>query len=308
MVRYDRNFPDVYFGRPGALVKMPYPRGDMDRSYDRQVSDFMTATGQHIVSTMLGGSRTYSVVWNALHMDNYKPIEQYWLGAMGQGPWVFVDPSMPNMLLPNQAAATNVFFDARHLSINSLGQLISNGVPTQIHRPGATRALRWYFVTAPGATFPVLSFTPPYRSWYGFPVVPTLPYTFSFNIKPDLVVDTSITVAAKMGFYDASGALIGTESTSGDIVVTDWTRLFVTATPPSNAAYVKPTVVVTGSTVIVGSSIHLDEFMLEQDSVVNNWAPGTGLRPVEMTAFNDTVPFNARFRKGLTMTLKELAP
>jgi len=47
--------------------------------------------------------------------------------------------------------------------------------------------------------------------------------------------------------------------------------------------------------------------MLEQDSVVNAWAPGTGIRPVEITDLNDAVPFEARFRQGLTLNLRELA-
>jgi hypothetical protein len=65
---------------------------------------------------------------------------------------------------------------------------------------------------------------------------------------------------------------------------------------------------VTGSTVTVNGSIYIDEPMLEQDTVLNDWAPGTGLRPVEILSLTDSVPFNARFRQGASMVLRELAP
>lgn len=308
MVRADRNWPDVYFGRPGSLLKLPYPRGDMDKPFERMTYDFSTATGQHIVSTMVGGSRPYTVSWNALHVDNFALLEQYWVGAMGQGPWAFVDPSVSNMLLPNQASTTNVFGDTRGFTVNSLGALSANVTASQIHRAGATRNLRWLWSSAPGATFPVLTLTPPYRSWYGYPCVVGLPYTFSGYLKPDGVIDTSITVALKLDWYNAAGTQID-ETSGGDVVITGWQQLSVTKTAaPAGAVYVKPIAVVTGSTVAAGGSLYLDELLLEQDTVVNTWAPGTGSpRPVEILSLPDTVPFNARFRKGVTMTLRELA-
>lgn len=306
MVRADRNYPDVYFGRPGALVKMPYPRGDMDKGYDAMKYDFVTATGQHIVSTMIGGSRAYTVSWNALHVDNYAKISQYWLGQMGAGPWVFIDPSAPNMLMENQASTTQTFSDNRGFTAN-LGSVNVNTSAAQIHRFGATRNLQWLFSTAPGATTPTLTIGAPYRSWYGIPVVPGLPYMFSGWLKPDGTVDTSITVELKLAWLDAAGATIGSLITSGASAVTAWQQLSVGGVAPVGVAYVRPTVVITGSTVLAGGSLFVDELLLEQDTVVNNWAPGTGTRPVEILSLPDTVPFNARFRKGVTLTLRELA-
>jgi hypothetical protein len=78
------------------------------------------------------------------------------------------------------------------------------------------------------------------------------------------------------------------------------------ATAPAGAAYVKPVWIVTGSTVAAGGSLYIDEIMLEQDNVVNSWAPGTGVKPVEIVSLMDTVPFNARFRVAPVMTLREV--
>lgn len=308
MVRSLRQWPSVYFGRPGALVTMPWPRGDIDKPYDRQVFDFITGSGQHLISTTAQGSRPYTVTWNALHADNFRAIEQYWAGQMGVGPWAFIDPSMNNMLLPNQAAATNNLMAttgwATSTGAANMGTLLSSA--TQIHRTGATRALRWQFpVTA--ATTPILTLSSPYRNWYGFPAVTGLPYSWSFWARPDGVVDTSITLAAKIQWLDSTGVQIGADVSGGDIVMSSgFVQLSVTGTAPSNTAYIKPILVATGSTITVGGSIYADEFLLEQDSVVNTWAPGTGLRPVEILGLPETTPFDARWRTGLALTLREL--
>lgn len=306
MVRAARIWPDVYFGRPGALVKLPYPRGDVDRSFEKMVFDFVTGTGQHQVSTMIGGSRQYAISWNALQMDTYRLIEQYWLGHMGAGPWAYIDPSMGNMLLPNQSSCTNVFFDTRNFAVTS-GALSSNATASQIHRVGATRSLRWLWSSAPAAGTQILSLDAPYRNWFGYPVMPGLSYAFSGWVKPDGTVETNITASIRMTWLNATGGQISTTD-SASIANTTWTQHSAVGVAPAGAVYVKPMVLVTGSTVVAGGSLYVDELQLEQDTVVNTWAPGTGLRPVEVLALNETVPFDARFRKGIAMTLRELAP
>jgi hypothetical protein len=230
---------------------------------------------------------------------------------MGPGPWAFIDPSMTNMLLPNQASATALYYDARHWATSTgaanMGALSSNTVTTQIHRTGVLRSLRWLFaVTA--ATTPILGFTFPYRSWHGFPVVPSLSYAWSAWVKPDGVVDSNITLAVRLRWFDAAGVQIGADVSGGDTAVTTWQRLSVLGVAPSNAAYVQPIFAALGSSITNGASIYIDEPLLEQDTVVNDWAPGTGLRPVEILGLPEIVPFASRFRKGLALTLRELAP
>lgn len=311
MVRADRNYPDVYFGRPGAFVKLPYPRADMDKTYDKSVFDFETGAGMHQVSSLVTGSRQRSINWAILHVDNYAKIEQFWTGHAGRGPWVFIDPSDRNLLSPNQSSATSVFYDARDFNTATgtpdMGQLQSNGAGgiTQ-HNPLAARSLRWYFPVTVNA-FPVLFFGTQYRNWPGIPVVPGMSYAASAWARPDGVVDSAITLALKLQWLLADGSTI-TEISGGDMPMTGWTRPSVVGVAPPTAVYARLLFVAIGSTVTVGGSIYLDELMFEQDTVVNDWAPGTGLRPVEMLSLTDGVPFNARFRKSPTLTLRELAP
>lgn len=91
-------------------------------------------------------------------------------------------------------------------------------------------------------------------------------------------------------------------------MMTGWTRLSVVGVAPVGAAYLQPLFVALGSTITTGASIYIDEPLLEQDTVVNDWSPGTGVRPVEILGLPEVVPFASRFRTGLVMSVRELAP
>jgi hypothetical protein len=310
--RLDRNNPDVYFGRPGGLIRLPWPKGEIDKPYERPTFDFATGSGFHLVSSLTGGSRPYTINWTALHQVTYSKLEQFWTGMMGTGPWAFIDPSQSNMLLQNQAAATGVYNDARQWMTSTgaadMGELTSNAtLGSLIHRTGARRSLRWRFPVAANA-FPVLKMDYPYRNWWGFPVVPGLSYAWSAWARPDSVIDSSITMAIKLTWVDATGTLVS-EISGGDVVMSaGYVRHSVVGVAPPGAVYCQPIFVATGSTITVGGSIYIDEPLLEQDTVVNDWAPGTGLRPVEILSLTDFTPFAGRFRKGVELVIRELAP
>jgi len=306
MVRDSRIWPNIYFGRPGAMTTLPWPRGGVDRPYEKLVADFASGTGQHIVSSMALGSRQITLNWNALHSDNYGLLSQYWYGMQGIGPWALADPSVNNMLMANQAATTNVLYDTTGFKTSTAlaaeGTLFSS--TTLIQRPGATRALQWSFPVA-AATTPVLLLNAPYRNWYGYPVVQGLSYIWSCYLAPDGVVDTSITGSVRLRWLDSGGNFIS-EAASSTVAITTWTQLSATGTPPVNAVYCQPAVVLTGSTITTGGSLYMDSMQLEQDSIVNPWAPGTGMRAVEILSLTDTVPFDAKWRAPITMVLREL--
>jgi hypothetical protein len=308
MVRTSNYWPDIYFGAPGALTKLPWPRGGFDKPYEKQVADFLTGTGQHIIQSQAQGSRLITLNWNAMHADNYALVEQYWTGMMGYGPWALVDPSTNNMLMPNQASATNNLYDTTgfYTSTGASGEgtLLSNSSATYLRRTGSTRSLQWQFPVA-AITTPILFSKPPYRNWYGYPVAQGKSYTWSFWMTPDGVVDTSISGSARIRWVDASGGFIS-EAASSTTAVTTWQQLSATGIPPSNAVYAQPVVVLTGSTITVNASVYIDSPLFEIDSVVNSWAPGTGMRAVEILSLTDTPAFDAKWRASITMVLREL--
>jgi hypothetical protein len=309
-LRTARQVPAIYFGRPGKLVSLPWPKGGIDKPYDRLTFDFVTGSGYHQVSSLSAGSRSYTISWEALHSDNFAKLAQYRTGMNGAGPWTIIDPSAMNLFLPNQSAATGLYNEARDFQtltgLSNEGSLSSNSDASFIFRAQGSRSLRWLFPVA-AATVPVLLASTAYRSWPGIPAVVGLPYTFSSIMRADGIVDSAITVGLRLRWLDSTGAQIS-ESTSGNIPITAaWTRLTATGTAPANTYFVEPRWIAVGSTITTGASIYIDEPLLEQDSVVNDWAPGTGVRPVEIVDLGEVVPFEARFRTGASMTLRELA-
>ncbi|MET0416845.1 MAG: hypothetical protein ABW022_12580 [Actinoplanes sp.] len=288
---------------------MPWPKGDLERPYERQTYDFLTGAGNHAVSSLSTGSRIYAVNWEVLHADTFARVEQYRTGMNGPGPWAFIDPAAPNLLPANVSAATGLYSNATGFvsAGGSSGTISSNLDPTYIHRVGGYRSIRWRWNVA-AATTPVLGISPGYRSWWGQPVAPALSYAWSSWIRADGVVDSSITTAMKLQWLDAAGVQVGSVATTGALTVTaSWQRLSVIATAPAGTAYVNPTWEVTGSSVTTNASLYIDEPLLEQDSVVNDWAPGTGIKPVEIVSLGEVAPFAARFRTGTAMALRELA-
>jgi len=313
MARSERQVPTVYFGRPGALLPLPWPRGDMDRPYERQTYDFLTGAGTHAVSSLARGSRAYTLNFNVLHQDTFTNLEQYRIGSNGPAPFVLIDPSAPNLLHPNVAAGTGILNNATGLAsffttiAGDNGTPGSNSDPAFIHRATGWRSIRWRFLIAPAATV-IMGVVPSYRSWWGIPVAPNLPYAFSAWMRVDGVVETSATLSMRLRWLDSTGALIGSEVTGGDQTVTStWQRLSVLSTAPSNAAYVAPRWYGTGSSIATNGIVYVDEPLLEQDTVVNNWAPASGVKPVEITGLTEGVPFAARFREGIQLSIRELA-
>lgn len=309
MPRSGRQVPSLYFGRPGALVTLPWTQGDQDATYERPTFDFVTGAGQHVVSTMATGSRSYRLNWSALHVDTLSLIDQYRIGANGPGPWAYIDPARPNLLPANVAAATGLNGDTSGFILGtglaSDGVLTSNSSATYLHRATGWRSLRWHWPTAVAGNI-VLRTASGYRSWYGDPVVPGLSYAFSAWLRADGVIDTSINVQIQMQWLNASGGEISV-SAGTSTAISGWTRLSHVATAPAGAAYLSARWVAISSTILTGASLYIDEPMLEQDTVVNDWAPGTGLRPVEIVGLPERVPFDVRMRTGTTLDLRELA-
>lgn len=314
MARAFRQVPNVYLGRPGALVTLPWPVGEIGRDYTRLLYDFISGTGQHVVQTYPMGARTKVVNWNALHVDNFNLLAQYWEGGMGSGPWAFIDPSVNNLLLPNQASATNTLYDTTGWktanNLASEGSLFSNSDATFIHRTGATRSLRWQFPITLSVR-PTLVPVIPYRNWLGIPVVAGLPYTYSLWVRADGIIDSAIGTRIRIRWTDGAGATVGTDADSPvapayTTVTGTWQKFTCTGTAPAGAFWGTPGLVVDDTTITLGGSLYVDEPLFEQDSVANAWAPGAGLRAVEILSLTDTAPFETRMRRAATMTLQEL--
>jgi len=310
-MRSARITPTLYFGQPGRQMQaLPWPTGGIDKPYERQTFDFLTGSGLHQVSSLSVGSRPYTINWASMHIDTFTKIDQYRVGANGPGPFVLIDPSAPNLLPANVSAPTGVtslqipdfILPTGGAGQGSIGQ---NVLPQYIHRGAGWASLRWIFNSTPDATC-ILIPAPQFRNWFGHPVIAGLPYAFSSWVTVDGTVETNASVSVRLGWLDKTGVELS-ESSGTVTAVTGWTQLSVIATAPANAVYAVPRWVLGGATMAVGGALFIDEALWEQDNVVNTWAVGSGIRPVEIVALGETVPFDGRFRTSTQMTLRELA-
>jgi hypothetical protein len=310
-MRTSRQVPKLYFGQPGkGLQQLPWPKNGIDKPYERQTFDFLTGSGLHQVSSLTQGSRQFSLSWDTLHIDTFTMLDQYRIGANGPGPWFLFDPSAPNLLPTNVAAAGGLAGLSLDWNLPTAGAgqgvVNANSLSQYIHRSSGWYSIQWKFSSAPDSVA-VLIPNPQFRHWFGHPVVPGFSYAFSSWVTVDGTIETNSTVSMRLGWLDATGAQLS-ESAGTSTAVTTWTRLSVIATAPAGAVYCQPRWRLDGTTMATGGSLFIDEPLWEQDSVVNNWAAGSGIRPVEIVGLTEGVPWDTRFRSGgITMTLRELA-
>lgn len=282
---------------------MPWPRGGADAPVDRPIYDFVSGSGNHRVSSLVGTSRVYTLNWNLLHQSTFDQINQFYLGLAGAGPFAYIDPSRPNLLSLNQASACSAWNDTTDFGLPGTGTLSANKVQTNIFRQFGGRSLRWLFASATSASFTLPN---PYAGWFGYPVIPGKPYAFSFYATPDGIVDTSISCGAKISWLKADGTTISSTATANSTTTSgSWKPYLASAVAPALAAYVLPSVTVDGTTTAAGGSLYLDAFQLEQDSVQNDWAPGTGLNPVSILSLNEGMPADALMRISPSLVLRE---
>lgn len=229
--------PDIYFGNPGQLVKLPWPKGGLDAPVDVQTFDFVSGTGTHRISRLVGTSRAYSLAWNALHQSTFDKVNQYYIGINGRGPFAIVDPSRPNMLTPNQASATGFWNDGTDFTpASNSGVVSSNTDPNFVLRGGSSRSLFWSFAGLNSIASPcMLTLNSPLPGrWLGYPVVPSRNYAFAFSAY---YTSGSISVAIRLMWIDINGVTIS-ESITNQNVSAGWTSFNKVAMAPPNAAYV----------------------------------------------------------------------
>lgn len=302
----DRGLQPIHFGRPGALMQLPWARASYRAAYDRRVGEFTTGSGIARVGKLPVGKRRIELTWKALNYETSAILEAFTAGHMGVGPWALLTPARLNLLTANQSAVTSLLNSTSGFTTlgGTSGVLSSNSTATHIHRLGAPRSLRWQWSTGPIAS-PILNLDSVYSSWFGIPVTPNTDYTFSGWVKPD--GDASMSLAFRNLWRDAAGGSVGTEATSGDIAITGWQRITCSATSPSTAVYASPRLVAVGGTITQPASFYIDELQFEVGSVATAWTPGTGLYPVEIVEDSEDVPWDAMWRTSSSVTLKEVA-
>lgn len=106
----------IYFGRPGALAALRFPRGDFEATRVRRTSTFDLGIGGVSVDQMIGGARTFTINYAMLFREDWATLQAFLDGHEGPGPFALLDPGQRNMLPANIAGATSVTNDVAGLA------------------------------------------------------------------------------------------------------------------------------------------------------------------------------------------------
>lgn len=296
-----------YFGAPGALIEIEWPRKGVSGARTPRVEEFVLGAGDVRVDRQLLTKRRYTLGWEALVYSDWVTIWAYEQGHNGLGPWAFLDPNIVNLLTANQSSTTSQMYDITGFTVTGTGGSIASSATVVKRGP---RSLAWAFSTiSPGTS--TLTLDPPSTMWYGVPVHIGDPYVFSAQLRGS-GSDPILDVTPQMLWYTSTGGLISTSS--GTPVTTGagaWSQAYVTDTAPATAAFTLCRLSTSSATVSGGSMLNVDELQLEVGSTPSTWRPGVGVFPVEIISLT---PDHHMFRTGMprvnspTLTLREVGP
>lgn len=286
----------IWLGPPGNLKQLPYPSKGLSAPRVRAGAVHTLASGGMAVDS-LGRRRHYNLAWQNLgNRAGMSPsgvldiLERMYEGAFGPGPFALIDSARTNILPANLATATSTRRDTVGWSASwatTPGALAS--VSTLITQTGNIRGLSAPMTSgtgvatvwaSPTASVPVEPHAPC--------VLPSLSYTGSVYAAIGAGTGAQ-SAAARITWFTAAGVVIST--TTGTVTAlstSSWTRLTVTATSPSNAAYALLSVL--PSSVTMPSTLLLDGAQLEQAAAVTGWLLGTGVPRVVFDQLGDGYP------------------
>ena len=273
----------IYFGPAGSLRKIFDPTGGMLVTRDISTSVFVTGAGGVRTAKALNGMRQYTLDYAALGRKNFEYLSAFQQGHMGPGPFVLLDPGRRNLLTVNQSSSTSQTNDTRDFTVSGTGGTISSDASLATSFP---RSLKWSFATTtPGSASLLLD--KPSSIWPGIPVT-NRQYAFACN-----AIGGPVTVALTIKWMDLAGATLATST--GTAVATStsaWTPLLVTALPPANAVWAQCGLAPTLATIAAGESVNFTAFQFVEGSQPDaNWAPGTGVYPVQVMSIPEQYGF-----------------
>lgn len=295
----------IYFGAPGGLITIEWPRGGIVRTRPQMLAPFELDGGGIRIAHMAGaGKIKYMLTWEALAWTEFTKIWAYEQGHNGIGPWVILDPRAVNLLTVNQSGTTSELNATTGFTVAGTGGALSSN--TTFER--GPRALRWTFGTATPGTSTVTLNTPS-SDWTGVPVRTSTAYSFSMRFIT--AAGTSVTCTAEILWYTAAGAAISTSSGAATASGGAWATLSVSDTSPGTAAFALCRVEATSATIGVGDAVNFDKMQFEQAAAPTTWVPGVGLLPVDILGF---APEHHLYATGTNrvnnpvLTLQEVGP
>ncbi|MCH0555821.1 hypothetical protein [Streptomyces sp. MUM 16J] len=179
-----------------------------------------------------------------------------------------------NLLYPWTATGTSTESMASSTGTTSA---TTSGLPASVS--GLTSAQTWTIPngTSSGAAFGLWGDVQPWTSHdcEGTTATPGAPYAAAIDVQLDSGGMTSLTLAARIGWYGLDGTLISHSTGTTTAITTSWARLTVSDTAPSGAAFAIVSLATTEA-VTADTTVHTTAWQLEQADAPTAYAdPGT---------------------------------
>lgn len=222
------SFNAAYLGKPGNLVKLPPPSQGITAPLTRAAVTHALTSGGTTTTKRRYAHRTYTLPWNNRDQDSVNLLLAFYLGSMGNGPFVYLDPGFRNLQ----------DFDVSTMGA-AYGSLVGWTATTGDSQPvydgtltppfNGTGVLKWssavngHYVT--DGTVTSTTFTPnTVTRPYAVPYLPDQPVLISTWART--VSGTASAAAAALGATAAGGAInvvLGATTTLN----TSWQQLYV---------------------------------------------------------------------------------
>lgn len=264
-----------YLGRPGALRALPSPNGPVSGPLSMGDASSTSLSGATTTYGRLYPKRSFSLPYDHLLPGDADTLMGFYTKLYGYGPYVFVDPSVRNVLRLDTAAC-GARSNAAHGWAVATSLAAGTGPPTGAPDSGV---LVW---SSPAAGA-VLSAAADVSSSLA-PV--WLPAEFC-TVSLYVTCSSAKSVTLQLAGYNSAGTLAAFALTSTATVGTTWTRLSVTAAPAdagltaASVVYVVPRLVVGAS---APSSISVAGAQVEYADAATAWQPGYGSPRVVITS------------------------
>lgn len=277
---------NIYFGRPGQLRELFDPVGGMLATRNLGTVTFPTGAGGARVQRALDGTRQYSLNYGALGRVNFDWLNSFKEGHFGVGPFVLLDPGRRNLLNYNQSSATSATNDTRQFTVTGTGGSLSSVASLSTPFP---RVLGWTFGTTTPASAQVI-LDKPSSVWPGIPVYPR-PHTFWMMV---LGSGGTVDFQLRVEWMALDGSVLSTvNSSTFTSSLTIWQMVMLRlVTPPANTCWARLTINPNVATITSGDVLFFSSLMFnEGDEPDAQWAPGTGIFPVQVLSIPEQYGF-----------------
>jgi hypothetical protein len=292
----------MLIGPAGNLFTIMNPKPGLNREPSVPQVEHATLNNIHRVDNMGFPKRQYSMDFPLMTIADYNVLNALKLGAYGPGPFVYIDPVVTNLLPPNAATATAQTHGLDGGWNTNVGTLVAAANTTALLGWSPT----WVVPTSTGIGNADLNIGSSITDF--IPVQVSTQYTF--QIRTWSTGAATFAPKAEVEWYDALGVAIGSPvQGSAQVLSGTPVQCSVTATSPSNAAYVQVTLTNSAATV-AQVTVFCDQLMLATASGVGTWAADLGQPRV---AIMDLKPGVQRLldpwvgtRQDISMVLQEV--